>query len=260
MWDYFDQILCINLVSRDDRYESSKKFFKDCGIDVEYFRTSKHPNGGCEGCFRSHIECMKIAYDRGAENLVIFEDDLDIRKGISTKLTDKLLSKAIEHISANPNWDIFYLGATPNTTFHHRKVSKSIIDGPCLGGYAYIVSRKFMKRMINFQYDGRPIDQVYVDLWKSTDVNAQRIYPPIFVPGDFGSDIETSKCWFGVDFTNNFRNLAVEYTTAIGLPYYYLIILIIILIILAVWVYYLSVSRQNYFANSKSQFFKVSEW
>ena len=67
-WMYFDSIRCINLRERKDRYEQASEVFKKLKIPVEWFLTDRHPNGGMQGCFESHLSCIKQAYESGAEN------------------------------------------------------------------------------------------------------------------------------------------------------------------------------------------------
>ena len=90
LWDFFDgHIRCINLLSREDRYEESQLLFKKYNIPVRYYRTRKNISAQ-RGCFESHIKVIKEAYVSGAERVLIFEDDITS----SAYLTSENLERA----------------------------------------------------------------------------------------------------------------------------------------------------------------------
>ena len=59
-YNFFDKIICINLKTRQDRYESALKTFQSLNINnVEFYFANKSPKGGRYGCFESHINVIK---------------------------------------------------------------------------------------------------------------------------------------------------------------------------------------------------------
>lgn len=158
IWNFFDSIRCITLISRKDRYLSSRSVFNKHNIPVKYYKTTKHPNGGIQGCFESHINVISEAYDSGAERLLIFEDDI-----IDTKfLTDKTMKRVIRFLK-KADWDIFFLGPQPVIQkWAMRKTKfKSIYQMHSICGHAYILNRPYMKKIRNMSYIDVPIDCLY---------------------------------------------------------------------------------------------------
>jgi hypothetical protein len=60
IYNYFDDIVCINLDFRRDRREEAQHNFRKLNIPAKLF-TVKHEKGGRYGCFNSHIQVLKYA-------------------------------------------------------------------------------------------------------------------------------------------------------------------------------------------------------
>jgi len=123
MLNLFNNIYCINLVSREDRWNQSQKSFSKLGIEgiVKRFpaiNPRKYdfdpkfdtkvgpyhivPNAGCLG---SHRAIIKKAKEEGMEQVLVFEDDVSfLHHDIG------LVNHAIEDLP--DNWGLLYLGAT----------------------------------------------------------------------------------------------------------------------------------------------------
>jgi len=191
-WKFFDGIFCINLISRNDRYVSSKKIFQDLRINPTYFRPKKHPNGGLQGCFESHIHLIKTAYDKGFNNILIFEDDLYLN---SKADLSKYMNKAIIFMKNN-TWDLFYFGPIHDIRFHTTEPTRdpSIFKVHNLCTHAYAINRPMMEKLKDMKYFGVPIDTLY-----SFSDKAYSIHPIIFYQGLSAGDIGTGGYYW---FTN----------------------------------------------------------
>lgn len=222
-WSYFDSIRCINLVSRDDRYEHCQEIFKKYDIPVEFYRTEKNKEDPWRGCFESHINIISEAVDKGCSNILIFEDDIVPN---NRALDPKSLNTAIEFMQNNTEWDIFYFGARPIIELHttSRIDPKSRIQkvrSSCT--HAYILSRRMMEKMYKMKYAEAEIDAIYLRNRK-----AYTIYPSFFQQGAFDSDIN------GVGFVGkDYAMQAIEsYSYYVNFPLVSLILLLLVLIIL----------------------------
>tara|TARA_R100000152_G_C6777589_1_gene207550 strand:- start:893 stop:1609 length:717 start_codon:yes stop_codon:yes gene_type:complete len=123
MLGFFEEIFCINLVSREDRWHRCQKSFDKIGIKprVRHFEAlnprkynfdEKYdkqigpyhvvPNAGCLG---SHRRIIKLAKENGLKNVLVFEDDVDF-------LHDDLDLVKRSTESLPEDWGLFYLGAT----------------------------------------------------------------------------------------------------------------------------------------------------
>lgn len=182
MWE-FDSIFCINLYERDDRMEECLKVFEKLKIPGKIKRFHRNVDGK-KGCYESHLSIIREAYDQGCQNVLIFEDDIIP----SPSYDDKYIKKAIEFIKNNRDWDIFYLGHQPDVFFSGAEVIEdNIMKCSSTLTHAYVLSRKFMKKMITRVYDDQAIDKVYLK-----NENSYAIYPMQFYQNESESDITTS--------------------------------------------------------------------
>ena len=162
-------------------------------IDTEY-SSSK----GSYGCCLSHLACIKDAVCKKYENILIFEDDIILRKDFVD------IWKTLECPSTN--WDLLYLGGTqldwngifkngttpfengttpfengttpfengttPNLTWYKAKNT--------LGGFAYIVNKSIFQLIIDtFSIFKKPIDEIYMKI--QDEINAFVYYPNLVI-------------------------------------------------------------------------------
>jgi hypothetical protein len=180
-WGYFDAIKCINLLERNDRFEQAKEVFKKYQIPATFHRVQRHPNGGVNGCYESHIQIITEAYNSGASNVLIFEDDIEPGVG----LKEKQISSAIDFMKSNDSWDIVFLGWHPRIMTHTTSlVAPSMFKVSAFGGHAYVVSRRMMAKLANRPFDGTPIDVIYAE-----NDAAYGVYPTAFVQRGARSDL-----------------------------------------------------------------------
>lgn len=106
-FDFFEEIYCINLDHRTDRWEHAQKEFEKLGIKdrVKRFSAIKH-NDGRIGLIKSNLEIVKEASKKNLKNVLIFEDDV---KFIWYNEPIETLTKSIEQLTGK--WNMFYLGA-----------------------------------------------------------------------------------------------------------------------------------------------------
>jgi len=114
-FDFFDEMYCINLDHRTDRWEHAQKEFEKVGIldRVKRFSARKEDDGRV-GIINSNLAIVKMAKSKGLNNVLVFEDDVEF----IVHNPEKYLKKAILQIG-NLDWALFYLGA--NT---HEKLTK----------------------------------------------------------------------------------------------------------------------------------------
>ena len=105
-FDYFEEIWCINLDTRTDRWISVQEEFISVGIldRVKRFSAIKHDDGRI-GLIKSFLTIFKDVKKRGIKNVLIFEDDVQF---INNPLEN--LERAIKSVG-NIDWKLFYLGA-----------------------------------------------------------------------------------------------------------------------------------------------------
>lgn len=107
-FNYFEEIYCINLDRRTDRWLNVQKEFENIGILHRVVRVSavEHKDGRI-GLIKSFLKIFKDVKERNVKNVLIFEDDVHF---IMENKPLETLEKAIEQIG-NIEWSLFYLGA-----------------------------------------------------------------------------------------------------------------------------------------------------
>jgi len=172
-----DQIYCINLISRPDRYSHMKDFEKKSGIKINFYRPERDPSGGTIGCFKSHIAVISEAYNAGYNKILLFEDDI-----IKTKSYDSINYNEIKKfIQTNNSWEVIQLSwfdlvnslFVPNTSsFTHLSQGGTVLAS------SYIINRKGMERILQTYKDYlgiEPVDEYYKKLFNSTMWNISPI-------------------------------------------------------------------------------------
>ena len=86
-FDFFDEIYCINLERRTDRWNQCQSEFDKIGIadrviKFDAFDNKENPK---KGCYDSHLSVIKLAYERKLKNVLIFEDDVAFLKNMMIK-------------------------------------------------------------------------------------------------------------------------------------------------------------------------------
>lgn len=106
-FDFFDEIYCINLDERVDRWEHAKLEFEKIGIldKVKRFSAIKNIDGRV-GIIQSNLAIIKIAKEKKLKNVLVFEDDVEF----IVDNPQEVLQKTINQIG-DIKWHLFYLGA-----------------------------------------------------------------------------------------------------------------------------------------------------
>lgn len=169
MYDYFGDIVCINLMSRPDRKRHAVAVFGELGIPVRFFPAEIDPQGGIVGCFKSHISIIQEAVRRDLDNVLVFEDDVIS----TTSYSAESMREAIRFMKESQTWDIFHFGyfcynTDPLDVYmfaNTQKMGKRMIAryNP-LGAHAYCVSRRGMNKMLTQDWSNY-IGHMHVDVF-----------------------------------------------------------------------------------------------
>jgi len=106
VWDFFDEIWCINLDHRKDRWTKAQMEFDSVGLlqRVNRFSAIKEEDGRL-GVIKSNLQLIKMAKEKNLKNILIFEDDVHfINNPIET------LDNSLNQIGTI-KWSLIYLGA-----------------------------------------------------------------------------------------------------------------------------------------------------
>lgn len=150
-WGFFDDIVCINLKHRKDRYIWAKNVFAKLEIPARFVFVEKSPYGGVHGCFESHLNIIKESYAKGLNNILIFEDD--ILPTPSYSLDN--IRNGIHFMKTHPTWDIFYYGYFAVNDYSDFIVkanstdNKHVIRYSPTATHAYCLNRRSMKKILD---------------------------------------------------------------------------------------------------------------
>lgn len=236
LWTDIDVIRCINLREREDRFRSSSLVFSRLGIPVQYYAAERHPGGGEQGCYESHIAVIREAYEGGAETLLVFEDDVEIAPSYDGRYLETVRS----FLRSGIPWDLLYLGMNPEI-FKKRTTKVPGIAGPgsiykvsSLLAHAYLISRPFMEKLVKgSSYVGVPIDVVYM-----YNKRAYGLYPSLFfqdtsttsIEGHGYSELGLKSMWFrGAEMYATYVNVPLLLVLIVaGIGFLLLIVLFIV--------------------------------
>lgn len=219
IYDFFDDIVCINLDISKERRIHCQKIFNEFNIPARFFTATKHQKGGLYGCFDSHVQIVKYAYETGLDNILVFEDDVMP----SLSYSEEKLATAVEFMNSSDEWDIFYLGysfmfETFKTGFtsissHGIRISKDIIQYNAGTTVALCYSRKAMKKIIDTYFDY--IGIIHYDQYLSAFIDLKNfcITPIIFqqnlrfnynIEAQHGMEIIMKNILYPIDYSLNF--------------------------------------------------------
>jgi hypothetical protein len=177
---FFDRIVLINLPTRNDRLLKSLNELDAYKIPFELYEATKLQNGA-EGLQQTMLKLFKECIESGVENLLVFEDDIDIIDPSINEIMNEVLKQLPN------NYDLLFLGVQPSKGFSNYH-SKNLL--PLVGGYgthAVAYSLNAMKFCVNvgMRY---PIDNWLVDELQ-TRGNCYCTYPMLCSQKEDVSDI-----------------------------------------------------------------------
>jgi GR25 family glycosyltransferase involved in LPS biosynthesis len=169
-WGFFDRIYCISLANRSDRQRQARAEFERVGLSdlVEFVIVDKHPDNSEQGIFESHTACLRAGLAGGAQNILIFEDDIIFRR-----FSRKILGRAIEFMRTDTDWSMFFFGCFVYSSRRTRFRSILRVRYQCTA-HAYVVSRGFAEKLAEQPWQGIAYDDV---LRSMTDEKAFAVYP-----------------------------------------------------------------------------------
>ena len=153
-WEYFDKIYCISLDERADRRETAQFQFQKVGLsdNVEFLIVEMHPHNCEQGIYESHMSCIKKGIQAGANNIVIFEDDI-----LFDGFSPVILKNCIDFLSATPDWNVLFFGCLVADS--KKTENKSVLRVKYRSlAHAYVINPSFAEIMVKKPWQGIPFD------------------------------------------------------------------------------------------------------
>ena len=207
LYNFFDDIYCINLKNREDRWKSFlsemarlnitdfKRFDAVNGKELDYTNLSYNKNllSGELGVLMSHINLIKEAKERNLDSILVMEDDV--------YFTDEIY-KINDYLNSIPkDWNFIYFGAN-----HNQNIPEIINDKICRLKHSFGLQCVAIK---NTMYDRILSDVVklekQIDVYYAEYQSENKSYcfnPNIALQIVSYSDIQNKV----VDYTHFFKN------------------------------------------------------
>ncbi|HQH17493.1 MAG TPA: hypothetical protein PKZ86_10180 [Smithella sp.] len=180
VWDFFDRFYCISLRGREDRRQSAFREFSKVGLvdRVEFIIVDRISNDFEREVYESHMLCLQKGLEAGANNIVIFEDDVEF-----DRFNPERLKKCAQFLKQHPAWKVFLLGALIRSS---AKTTESCVQKVRYQSltHAYAVNRHYAQTLAFVPWSGIVNDTLFRPL--KEDVYA--IYPMCAFQKNFTSD------------------------------------------------------------------------
>lgn len=198
-----DEIYCINLDRRLDRWEESVNLFSIMGFNVKRVSAIEDKEQPWNGLRKTVIGIFREAIALGHEKIVIFEDDIDLdQENFYTDLKKNM-------IALPEDWDMFYFSAA-HQTWPTQANSMLFKLSWSTAAHAIMFKRKSFERILHKleELENEAIDVIYSKL--QPKMNAYCCINPIAWQRRSYSDIEREEKWYpylkDVGFYNKYFN------------------------------------------------------
>ena len=162
-FDFFDEIFCISAKTRPKKKQKAARQFKALGIDARVeFVDAIMMEPYWRGCTESHRACIKKARDRGASNVLIFEEDVFF---LHNDLN--ALERALNSLS-DLNWQVFLLGGTVQKVHHHIDDYLCLIKGHLT--HAHAMHKSCWDAVLNYEPTDECVDGKY-GVWNKSNID-----------------------------------------------------------------------------------------
>lgn len=154
VWDFFDRGYCISLKERTDRRRQAERQFKAVGLSgrVEFVLVDRHLQNSEQGIYQSHLTCIEKGLSSGADNILIFEDDV-----VFQRFSAERLNKCTAFLAAHPDWKAFFWGCLVRRSRKTEYPSIRSVTYRSLA-HAYAVNRPFAEVLAAKPWQGVAYD------------------------------------------------------------------------------------------------------
>lgn len=180
--EYFDEVFCINLLRRKDRWAHVLDQCKRHAIKVRRFDGADMINWGNNGCTLSHRLVMEEIIRLGVPRSLILEDDFECRFDD----TQERFAAMIQEVP--DDWDFIYLGGHYSDEPKSR-VSPHVIRFNRMKTTSSVgITLEQTRRMVHDITGSGPIDEIYSG-WTEKH-NAYIFQPRLMVQYNNYSDLQ----------------------------------------------------------------------
>jgi GR25 family glycosyltransferase involved in LPS biosynthesis len=219
-WSWIDQVYCINLRERVDRYLESQCEFHRVGLcnrvlyyrpekpsdeewqaHVQYLKDTNNQDSimtmtkGAYGCWKSHKAIMEHAMHHNYKRILVFEDDIAFTESFEPSTLHNL-ANTVQDLPQDA--DVFHLGYFPlrGTPVMHEGLSTlgKIWSVKALCTVAYMATIKGMETIRNSDLS------LPIDFWLTKNSTQYAIFPKVAWQRKSKTDVDER--WFGCPTTS----------------------------------------------------------
>jgi GR25 family glycosyltransferase involved in LPS biosynthesis len=202
---FFDNIYCINLDNRKDRWDNISKRFTDRNIFVNRFSAINKPENSRLGCIMSHISIIEDAKKNGYDRILVFEDDCDFLDTFDSNILTKL-----------DDWELFYFGYNSHK---EMLVENGLVNiNNCYSTHAIAYNESIYDFILDAYYSNK-ID--ILDVWYSENIqNRNKSYGayPLMIIQDINSYSDIEEMVVGIDHMVERFHKNVKIKTCLYIP------------------------------------------
>ncbi len=188
----FDQVYLINRKKDKRNLEIMQRKFKKYGISYQIFQAIdgipdvinitmlRSGNKGAVGLKQTQMNIVKDAKKHHYKKILICEDDLVFLKRFKYafhRQYDQIMHRKYRH------WNLLYLGSS----YHWRKEIISPHNIPAIrayGNFAVGVDESIYDIILSYEYDDRPIDDIFVEEFQETPGFKSVVLNPMLITAD----------------------------------------------------------------------------
>ena len=213
-FSFFEKIYCVHDEKNIERNLKIKKEFQNLEINYVFanrphpeFKSTNFHYAGELGSTLSHLKLLCTAKTTAKNNILILEDDVELRRSINAK---KILKTSIENLPNN--WGALYLGGRPGRHGHdiekiNRVPSTLYQVKKFIGIFAYALNLKYIDPLILHYVDqiGQPFpdstaDMIINNFFIKNNIPQYAIYPFVISHLEGKSDIRQEYRKYDDDF------------------------------------------------------------
>ena len=182
----------ITLSSRPDRAEHVQSAAGSVSLPYELFQVERHPSGGTQGCFESHVALCRRALERGQRMMLVLEDDFEPTLDVlGTEAGVRALEELVDFVSTRIEWDLMYLGVMPNIwTEKSTRTGRQLYRlHPWACTHAYVINTDYMHEVAGWTFKQSGHDAID---WRYRECRrAYACHPQVFKQYESPSDIRS---------------------------------------------------------------------
>jgi hypothetical protein len=155
-WAFFPLVFCINLKTRDDRYQEARQELARVGLKRVIFYRAESQEDRDKGCIDSHMACLDYAIKQGVPYILIFEDDVLFQGDHQDNMR-----RVVDFIKQHPECPFLHLGG-----FIFRKIERlgeHFLRGAIMTTHAYVITAEHAKTLLaeRPRFSGMSVDTFF---------------------------------------------------------------------------------------------------